>query len=57
MSQQSNQAPASVTFFGPEIDIKDKVEAKKADDYIHNEEPEEREPQSLEEALLGDPSY
>ena len=55
MSQQSNQAPASVTFFGPEEDAK--VEAKKADDYINNEEPEEWEPQSLEEALLGEPSY
>ena len=52
---------AIVTRFGTqpvykEIDIKDpEAEAKRNDDYMNNEEPaEEREPQSLEEALLGE---
>ncbi len=52
MSQQSNAAPAFVHPYGPEPDTSDpKVEAKKADDFIHNEEPDYN---SLEEALLGE---
>ena len=42
MSQQSNQAPASVTWYGPEPEEKEKPKE------------EEQEYQSLEEALLGE---
>ena len=45
MSQQSNQAPASLTRFGPEPEKK-----------VEKEEEESWEPQSLEEALLGEPA-
>ena len=50
---------ANVTWMGKEnqseIDISDpKAEAKRNDDYMNNEEPEEWEPQTLEEALLGE---
>ena len=65
MSQQRDQARASVTYYGPEPEVKDPTEgekiAKAIDDYMNNEtddlilpEEEEREPQSLEEALLGE---
>ena len=62
MSQQSDQARASVTYFGPEPEIKDPTEgqkiAKAVDDYMNNETedlilPEDDEPQSLEEALMS----
>ena len=52
---------ANVTWMGKEnqseieIDIKDpKAEAKRIDDYMNNEEPDDEMPQSLEEALLGE---
>ena len=46
---------AVVTSFGSQPSAEQVKEAKKADDLIFNEEPaEEREPQSLEEALLGE---
>ena len=50
---------ANVTWIGrtnqPEVDIKDpKAEAKRNDDYMNNEEPDDEMPQSLEEALLGE---
>ena len=44
MSQQSDQAKASVTCFGPEPEIKDPTEgeriAKAVDDYMNNETEE-----------------
>ena len=43
MSQQSNQAPASVTYYGPEPEEKNEAVKEAADEY-----------QSLEEALLGE---
>ena len=50
MSQQSSQAPAYVTKLTPE--------AEQVDTMPHDSQPpgvdEEREPQSLEEALLGE---
>ena len=67
MSHQSSAATAFVHPYGPEneaVDIKDPTEgqkiAKAVDDYMNNETDEvvlpeeEREPQSLEEALLGE---
>ena len=50
---------ANVTWMGKEnqseIDISDpKAEAKRIDDYMNNEEPDDDMPQSLEEALLGE---
>ncbi len=46
---------AVVTRFGSQPSPEQLKEAKKVDDYMHNEEPaEEKEPQSLEEALLGE---
>ena len=46
---------AVVTRFGSQPTPEQIKEAKKVDDYMNNEEPaEEREPQSLEEALLGE---
>ena len=62
MSHQNDQQRASVTYFTPEPEIKDPTEgqkiAKAVDDYMNNETeevvlPEDDEPQSLEEALLG----
>tara|TARA_R100000781_G_scaffold38024_1_gene26802 strand:+ start:576 stop:737 length:162 start_codon:yes stop_codon:yes gene_type:complete len=53
MSQQSDKARANVTWLTPQAEDP-KVEAKKADDFMNNEEPDDREPQSLEEALLGE---
>ena len=45
---------AVVTNLGSQPSIEQAKAAKKADDFIFNEEPaEEREPQSLEEALPG----
>ena len=44
MSQQSNQAPASVTYYGPEPEETKKEAVKEATE----------EYQSLEEALLGE---
>ena len=49
---------ANVTWIGrtnqSEVDIKDpKAEAKRNDDYMNNEEPDDDMPQSLEEALMG----
>jgi len=53
MSQQSTQAPAFVTRLSPEPEVKEPV-----DTMPHDSQPpgvdEEREPQSLEEALLGE---
>ena len=43
MSQQSNQAPASVTYYGTEPEEKKDAVKEAADEY-----------QSLEEALLGE---
>ena len=41
MSQQSDQARASVTYYGPEPEVKDPTEgekiAKAIDDYMNNE--------------------
>ena len=62
MSQQNDQARASVTYLSPEI--KDPTEgekiAKAVDDYMNNEtedlvlpEDDDDMPQSLEEALMG----
>ncbi len=52
MAHQSNKVTASVTSFSPEkIDIKDPVDTSPSD-----QQPpgvDEREPQSLEEALTG----
>ena len=46
---------ANVTWMGKENQSEDpKAEAKRIDDYMNNEEPEEWEPQSLEEAFLGE---
>jgi len=46
---------ANVTWMGKENQSEDpKAEAKRIDDYMNNEEPAEWEPQSLEEALLGE---
>ena len=46
---------AVVTQFGSQPSVEQAKAAKKADAFIFNEEPaEEREPQSLEEALLGE---
>ena len=46
---------AVVTRFGTQPSDEQIKEAKKADDLIFNEEPEEEDfPQSLEEALLGE---
>jgi len=46
---------AVVTNLGSQPSVEQAKAAKKADDFIFNEEPaEEREPQSLEEALLGE---
>ena len=46
---------AVVTSFGSQPSVEQAKEAKKSDDLMFNEEPaEEREPQSLEEALLGE---
>ena len=61
MSQQSDQARASVTYLTPEISEPTQGQkiAKAVDDYMNNETeevvlPEDYdEPQSLEEALLG----
>ena len=62
MSQQSDKARASVTWLTPEIaePTEGQKIAKAVDDYMNNETeevvlPEEdKEPQSLEEALLGE---
>ena len=61
MSQQSDQASASVTYLTPEISEPTQGQkiAKAVDDYMNNETEEvvlpedDDEPQSLEEALLG----
>ena len=46
---------AVVTRFGSQPSVEQAKAAKNADDLMFNEEPaEEREPQSLEEALLGE---
>ncbi len=51
MSQQSTNSTASVTWLGPEI--KDQPDTMPSD-YQPPGTDEEREPQSLEEALLGE---
>ena len=43
MSQQSNQAPASVTYYAPEAEEKKETVKEATEEY-----------QSLEEALLGE---
>ena len=61
MSQQRDQARASVTYLTPEISEPTQGQkiAKAVDDYMNNETEEvvlpedDDEPQSLEEALLG----
>ena len=57
MSQQSSAAPASVTSFSVEqtetVDIRDPVDTSPSDIHPPGVD-EEREPQSLEEALLGE---
>tara|TARA_R100000458_G_C8089808_1_gene121004 strand:- start:325 stop:504 length:180 start_codon:yes stop_codon:yes gene_type:complete len=59
MSHQSNKAKAFVHPYGPEDESKDHKIAKAIDDYMNNETEvvvlpeEEREPQSLEEALMS----
>ena len=46
---------ANVTWMGKENQSEDpKAEAKRIDDYMNNEEPDDEMPQSLEEALLGE---
>ena len=53
MAHQSNKVTASVTSFSPEkIDIKDPVDTSPSDIQPPGVD-EEREPQSLEEALAG----
>tara|TARA_R100000458_G_scaffold25672_1_gene23097 strand:+ start:369 stop:542 length:174 start_codon:yes stop_codon:yes gene_type:complete len=57
MSQQSSHSPASVTFLSP--DIKEPVDTLPLDHQPpgvdeEKEKEEEWEPQSLEEALLGE---
>ena len=45
---------ANVTWMGKENQSEDpKAEAKRIDDYMNNEEPDDDMPQSLEEALMG----
>tara|TARA_B100000287_G_scaffold269536_1_gene253664 strand:+ start:385 stop:540 length:156 start_codon:yes stop_codon:yes gene_type:complete len=51
MAQQSNKATASVTWLSP--DIKEPVDTNPSDKQPPGVD-EEREPQSLEEALLGE---
>ena len=57
MSQQSSAAPASVTSFSLEqtetVDIREPVDTSPSDIQPPGVD-EEREPQSLEEALLGE---
>ena len=58
MSQQSSAAPASVTSFSVEsppkvVDIREPVDTNPSDIQPPGVD-EEREPQSLEEALLGE---
>ena len=58
MSQQSSAAPASVTSFSVEsppveVDIREPVDTSPSDIQPPGVD-EEREPQSLEEALLGE---
>ena len=57
MSQQSSAAPASVTSFSLEqtetVDIREPVDTSPSDLQPPGTD-EEREPQSLEEALLGE---
>ena len=45
---------AVVTNLGSQPSAEQIKEAKKADDFIHNEEPAEVDYNSLEEALLGE---
>ena len=52
MAHQSSEATASVTSFSPEkIDIKDPVDTSPSD--LQPPGVDEKEPQSLEEALTG----
>ena len=53
MSQQSSHSPASVTWLSPEPEIKDPVDTNPSDAQPPGVD-EEWEPQSLEEALLGE---
>jgi hypothetical protein len=45
---------AVVTSFGSQPSVEQAKEAKKADDFLHNEEPAEVDYNSLEEALTGE---
>ena len=54
MAHQSQGGPtASVTYFSPEPEIKDPVDTNPSD-YQPPGVDDEKEPQSLEEALLGE---
>ncbi len=53
MAHQSNKVTASVTKLSPEPDIKDPVDQTPSDSQPPGVD-EEWEPQSLEEALLGE---
>jgi len=53
MAQQSKQPSASVTWLSPEPEIKDPVDTNPSDAQPPGVD-EEWEPQSLEEALLGE---
>ena len=53
MAHQSNKVTAYVTSFAPEPEIKDPVDTGPSDIQPPGVD-EEREPQSLEEALLGE---
>ena len=53
MAQQSNQAPAFVTKYTPESKAEEPVDTNPSDLQPPGVD-EEREPQSLEEALLGE---
>ena len=53
MAHQSTKAKALVTSFSPAVDIKDPQDNTPSDSQPPGVD-EEREPQSLEEALLGE---
>jgi hypothetical protein len=55
MSQQSTHSPASVTWLSPEPEPVDTMPLDYQPPGVDEEKEEEWEPQSLEEALLGEP--
>jgi len=51
MSQQSTHSPASVTWLGPESEVKENIDTMPSD--YQPPGTDDDEPQSLEEALTG----